>query len=249
MLVHEPHAGLGRLETGALTGARLDACRPDLGQPLPTGLDGVDALVVLGGSMAAWQDDVAPWLPATRRLLAEAVERSIPTLGVCLGAQLLALATGGRVDRGDGGLEVGLVDIELTAAAPRDRLLGPVAERFTSPLSVPHWHQDAVTRLPDEAVLLATAARYPHQAYRLGDAAWGLQYHPEVSAADWRDWVAGGHGALNTAGLDADQLVRSFQQQERYLVALALAHAEAFAAVLGLPDTSGRGVDDGISLP
>jgi GMP synthase (glutamine-hydrolysing) len=105
VVVHEDHAGLGRLSD---FGCRLDVRRPDRGDPLPADLTGHDGLVVLGGSMAAWEDDVAPWLPATRRLLAEGVERGLPTLGVCLGAQLLALATGGRVERGGAGLEVGL---------------------------------------------------------------------------------------------------------------------------------------------
>jgi GMP synthase-like glutamine amidotransferase len=230
VVVHESHAGLGRL--GEVGGARIDERRPDLGHTLPADLSGHDGLIVLGGSMAAWEDDVAPWLSQTRRLLAAAVERSVPTLAICLGAQLLALATGGTVERGAAGLEVGLVDIALTGAAAEDALMAPVSARFGDRFAVPHWHQDAITRLPAGAVLLATGGRYPNQAYRIGEAAWGLQYHPEVSAVDWRDWMEDGHGAVRTEGLHPEEVTAAMTGAEAHLVALAEAHAAAFAQVL-----------------
>ncbi len=230
VVVHESYAGLGRL--GDLGGSRLDERRPDQGQDLPHDLSGYDGLVVLGGSMAAWEDDVAPWLPATRRLMAHAVERSLPTLGICLGAQLLAMATGGEVGRGEAGLEVGLVEVTATAAAPADPLLGPVTARLGDRFAVPHWHQDAITRLPAGATLLVTAPRYPHQAFRIGEAAWGLQYHPEVTAVDWRDWMDDGHGAIRTEGLHPHELSAEMAGAEPHLVALAEVHAAAFAQVL-----------------
>jgi len=230
VVVHEPHAGLGRL--GALGSAGIDERRPDLGAELPADLSGHDALVVLGGSMGAWEDEVAPWLPHTRRLLADAVERSLPTLAVCLGAQLLALATGGQVERGARGLEVGLVPIELTAVAAADPLLGPVQEQLGATFPVPHWHQDVITRLPAGAVQLASGARYPHQAFRLGERAWGLQYHPEVSVEDWAEWMTDYHGALHPEGLHRDEVDAEMTAAEPHLVALARMHAEAFAALL-----------------
>ncbi len=231
VIAHEPHAGLGRLaRTEPFVAAVLDQRRPDQGEPLPTDLDGVAALVVLGGSMAAWEDDVAPWLPATRRLLAEGVERGLPTLGICLGAQLLALAAGGLVERGTEGLEVGLVAVRLGEAAADDALLGPVRRRLGERLVVPHWHGDAIIRLPAGAVRLATGERYSNQAFRLGTAAWGVQYHPEVSQEDWQDWVDGGHGALHVEGIAAADLLHSVQRADRALEELARAHAESFAA-------------------
>src|SRR5690242_19196725 len=90
-----PLARLGDWLTDA--GAELELRRAQEGDPLPAGLDGYAGLVVMGGYMSALADDVAPWLPQLRRLLAEAVSAELPVLGVCLGAQLLAAATGGRV--------------------------------------------------------------------------------------------------------------------------------------------------------
>ncbi len=97
---------------------------------------------------------------------------------------------------------------------------------------MPHWHQDAITRLPAGATLLVTAPRYPHQAFRIGEAAWGLQYHPEVTAVDWRDWMDDGHGAIRTEGLHPHELSAEMAGAEPHLVALAEVHAAAFAQVL-----------------
>ena len=230
VVVHEEHAGLGRL--GDLVGCRLDERRPDRGDEVPVDASGHDALVVLGGSMAAWDDDVAPWLPATRRLMAAAVEDGVPTLGICLGAQLLALATGGRVERGGVGLEVGLVPLELTAEAAADELMAAVRQRLGERLSVAEWHQDAITELPPGAVPLVVGERYPHQAFRLGERAWGVQYHPEVTVEDWQDWMDGGHGAVRTEGLHPHEVTAAMHEAEASLVAVAQAHAEAFAAVV-----------------
>jgi GMP synthase-like glutamine amidotransferase len=234
VVVHEDHAGLGLLEPGlrGRLGDDIDERHPDRGDPLPHDLAGFDGLVVLGGSMAAWDDEVASWLPLTRRLLAEGVERRLPTLGICLGAQLLAAATGGRVERGDAGLEVGLVDVELLAAAADDVLLGPVAAVAGQRFGAPQWHQDAVTELPPGAVLLAAGQRYRHQAFRLGDHAWGLQYHPEVTAEDFDDWLAGGHGALRTAGLEPDEVRSALAAARSSQQRVARAHADAFAGLV-----------------
>lgn len=236
---HEPDAGLGRL-LEPLRSSReaprigLTVVRPYRGEAMPgdAAAAGFDALIVLGGSMAAWEDDVAPWLPATRGLLARAVDTLLPVLAVCLGAQLLALATGGRVRRGHADLEVGLCEVSFLADAATDRLLGPVMAQFGPRTSAVQWHQDAIETLPAGAVLLASGARYRHQAFRLGEAAWGLQYHPEVTGRDFAAWLADGAGAVVLAGGDPAVVAAGVHHAEAHLDRLARAHAEAFAAIV-----------------
>jgi GMP synthase-like glutamine amidotransferase len=179
-------------------GLLLDVRTPYDGVVLPAGLDGHSAVVMLGGPMGAHDDEAAPWLPATRQLLAAAVAAGVPTLGVCLGAQLLAVATGGRVERGADGPEVGPGLVAKRDAAGADRLFGPVP--FTP--DVLHWHWDAVTALPPGAVLLASSTRYPHQAFRVGAAAWGVQFHLETTPEMVRRWAAGDAAALGAEGVE-----------------------------------------------
>jgi GMP synthase (glutamine-hydrolysing) len=159
-------------------GVELETVHPYVGDELPRVL-AADALIVMGGPMSAYDDEAAPWLAAVRDLLGVAVADGIPALGVCLGAQLLAVATGGRVERGANGPEIGLGEVEVHTP---DALLGVGAT------PVVQWHYDTVTELPPGAELLASSASYPVQAFRVGKAAWGLQYHVEASpdlVAEW----------------------------------------------------------------
>jgi GMP synthase-like glutamine amidotransferase len=137
--------------------------------------------------MGARDDEIAPWLPATRRLLASAVRTTTPTLGVCLGGQLLAAATGGTVRKGADGPEIGAYLTAKRDAAMDDPLFVDV------PMTpdVMHYHYDVVTTLPQGAVLLLSSTGYPHQAWRQGPAAWGLQFHLETSAENVREWARG----------------------------------------------------------
>jgi GMP synthase (glutamine-hydrolysing) len=154
--------------------ADLQTVRTDLGMPVPRS-GSVDALVVMGGPMGALDDVEHPHLLAERELIADCARRGTPVLGVCLGAQLLAAALGGRVYRGPAP-EVGTGAVRLTDAGRRDPVLGPAG----SPLAVLHWHQDTF-ELPEGATLLASSSRYPHQAFRWGSA-YGLQFHVEMDA-------------------------------------------------------------------
>lgn len=222
---HEDRVPLGRLD---LHGVDVDVVRPDRGDPLPHRLTDHDGLVVLGGRVAAWEDDVAPWLPATRDLLARAVADDVPVLGVCLGAQLLALATGGSVRRGAAGPETGVVEVTATPDAADDALVGGLGPSWLAAQS----HRDAVTALPGGAVLLAGSAAYPHQAFRLGRAAWGVQYHPEVTLEVLADWLRDHQDVLALRGRTVHEVLAEAEAADERLATLAAAHGQAFARVV-----------------
>ncbi len=146
---------------------------------LPDSLVDHDGIVVMGGSMGVYEADRFPFLGAEVELLREALARSIPALGVCLGSQLLAAAAGARVYPGTGP-ELGWLPVERAAADPW--LVG-WPSRF-EPL---HWHGDTFD-LPHGARLLASSSAYVNQAFRLGSAL-GLQFHVEATEEMARTWM------------------------------------------------------------
>jgi GMP synthase-like glutamine amidotransferase len=236
---HESDAGPGRLAPFL---GPLDVCRPYAGDALPAGLDGHAGLVVLGGEVSAWDDEKAPWLPATRVLLARATAAGLPVLGVCLGAQLLAMACGGRAEPGGVGLEVGLTAVRVLPAGRGDPLLAGVlgAMEGTPPavppdgdFVAPQYHRDAITQLPPDAELLATGDIYGVQAFRVGETAWGVQYHPEVTDDDFAAWTDSGRASLVAAGHDPAALLGSVTSRSAYLDLLAAGHGDGFSWVTG----------------
>jgi GMP synthase (glutamine-hydrolysing) len=107
-----------------------------------------------------------------------------------------------------------------------------VHDRFGDRVGVPQWHEDAIVALPPGAVRLATGDRYPNQAFRLGEVAWGVQYHPEVTVADWQDWMDDWHGSVTDTGLDPVAVAARMAAAQPQLGRLARSHADAFAQVL-----------------
>ena len=199
VVTHTASEGPGTLaEWLPAAGLELVEVRPWAGDELPADLTGYDALVVMGGPQQAYDDASAPWLPATKALLKTAVAERVPTLGICLGGQLLAEATGGRVEKGADGMEVGARLVAKRDAAWDDELFGQVP--FTP--TVVQWHEDAIVDLPPGAVLLASSSRYPHQAFRVGDRAWGLQFHIETPPEMVRHWGAEYGAGAADAGFD-----------------------------------------------
>ncbi len=184
-------------------GVELVDCRPWAGDDLPGDLSGYDALVVMGGPQQAYDDSSAPWLAQVKELLRTAVQASVPVLGICLGAQLLAEATGGRVAPGDDGPELGARLVAKRDAAVDDPVFG---ELPLSPVVV-QWHWDAVVDLPPGAVLLASSPRYPHQAFRVGGSAYGLQFHIEPSKELVQAWVVADDAEIRAEGLDPQVLL------------------------------------------
>ncbi|HEX8095166.1 type 1 glutamine amidotransferase [Jatrophihabitans sp.] len=165
-------------------GAELVVCTPETGQPVPADLTGYSALVVLGGAMNAYDDEAARWLPQVRRLLAEAVRAELPTLGICLGAQLLAVAAGGRVSAAETP-EYGWQLVAKRQAAADD----PLFRELPITPDVLQWHVDEVSALPPGAVLLASSPVCAVQAFRVGRLAWGTQFHIETTPEIVAEWA------------------------------------------------------------
>lgn len=188
----------------AAAGADLVVCH-SASDEVPQRLDGLDGVVCMGGEMGAHDDADHTWLAALRGLLADAVTRSVPVLGVCLGGQLLAVATGGGVRPAVDGPEAGTLLIAKRDAAGRDPLFAPL------PLTpdVIQFHHDEIYRLPPGATLLASSPRYANQAFRVGVAGYGLQCHIETSPATVLSWARRDAAGVFPAGqLDRDHLDR-----------------------------------------
>jgi GMP synthase (glutamine-hydrolysing) len=221
-----PVALLG--EWWAEAGVESTVIRADEGEPVPTEMpDGYHGLVLLGGAMAAWEDDVAPWLPDERELIRGSVGDGVPTMGVCLGGQLMTLALGGEMSRAEVA-EIGLVSLSFTDAATDDPLLGAVPEGAP----VGQYHIDTMATLPEGAVLLASSRDCPHQAWRLGDRAWALQFHPEIDDVIMKSWVDDDRELVHERGFDCDAIVDDVAARMDELRAVWRPFAHAFADVV-----------------
>ncbi|NGN66323.1 type 1 glutamine amidotransferase [Streptomyces sp. A7024] len=189
-------------------GLDLDVVHPYEGGVLPDDLSGHHALIALGGSPMPDDDAAMPWLAQTRALAREALERGVPYFGICQGAQVLALVAGGEVRASHGEPEIGSTALVLRGEAADDPLLRGLPERVTAI----ERHKDQVTVLPSGAAWLAESERCPHQAFRCGEVAWGVQFHPEVSAGRVRAaWDA---ERLRELGCDPDEVVRAAERDE-----------------------------------
>jgi GMP synthase (glutamine-hydrolysing) len=190
---HAEHEGPGYLGA-ALTaaGAQIELVRTWAGDALPS-RDGAgyDLVVVLGGAMSANE----PALDGEAALLAASARAGRATIGICLGAQLLARGLGARVYPGEAP-EIGVFPITLTDAGRATPLLAAL-----DGAPVFHWHHDTFT-LPPGATLLASSARYAHQAYAAGARALGVQFHPECDRATRLDWGARDAAELAALGID-----------------------------------------------
>jgi GMP synthase-like glutamine amidotransferase len=140
------------------------------------------AVLVLGGTAHPYEEDAYPWLGPELGYLERVLDEGVPALGVCLGAELFARAAGGRVERTPEP-EIGWFAVELTDAAAADPVFSGLPRRFRSF----QWHEYAAG-LPPGAVELARNDS-GSQAYRLGNAVWGVQFHPEVRFGQLVSWI------------------------------------------------------------
>lgn len=175
------HGQVGVALHGA--GARIDVFKPYLGQALPSLEDGHDALVVFGGEQAATDDHLHPYLPHLAALMRAMTEADRPVLGICLGSQILARAYGATNHLATAS-EFGWCQVELTENGRAD----PVFSGLNNHFPIFEFHNDTFT-LPEGSVHLARTRTVANQAFRLGRATYGMQFHFEANRAVVADWV------------------------------------------------------------
>ncbi len=197
---HTPTGGPRRVATW-LEEAGVDVAVVKGFEGMPSEVPAHDGLIVLGGGYLPDADDRAPWLAPTRDLVEQALKAEIPVLGICLGGQMLAHVAGGAVAGDVGAPEKGSTPVTMRSETSQD----PLFHGFPQTVAAMEHHIDAITELPAGATWLAETERCPYQAFRVGPAAWGLQFHPEVLPETILNWNS---DVLAEQGFDRDELYR-----------------------------------------
>jgi GMP synthase (glutamine-hydrolysing) len=174
-----------------------DVAVDDLDDPA---IDQADLLIVLGGPIGAYETDTYPFLSTEIALLEKRLAQDRPTLGICLGSQLMATALGARVYRGSG-KEIGWSPIVLTEQG-RASSLSPLADDGAIVL---HWHGDTFD-LPAGTTRLASSTMYANQAFAHGDNGLALQFHLEADPRRLEQWFVGHAAELSAAGISITDL-------------------------------------------
>jgi GMP synthase-like glutamine amidotransferase len=152
------------------------------GEVLVQPLSNYSHVILLGGAMSAYEADQHLFLNYEFKLVEKAIAQQIPTMGICLGSQILAHVLGGTVYRGEAGREAGWCLLKCT----QDSATDPIFKDFPQQFQVFESHQDTFT-IPPECVRLVLSDRYPNQAFRYRDHVWAIQFHPEMDAQVLRD--------------------------------------------------------------
>ncbi len=185
-------------------GADLEIRRPHLGEPIPDDLAGYAGLIVLGGASGPCDDAENPWFPQVRDLLRRSAAGEFASFDICLGGEMLAVATSAAIGRRTRP-QIGVYQLHVTSAGEADPVFGvlggggsagpnragetsagsdPAAPSFPAVL----FHQEQMD-LPEGAQLLVTGSDAPVQAFRVGECAWGTQFHPETDAEQIARWL------------------------------------------------------------
>lgn len=183
VIQHDPQVPLGDL-AGPFVAAGLVMDTWEIWESPDRVVDllGFDGLVSLGAFASVCDEESIPWIRAEIDLLQIALDRQMPILGVCFGAQILARAAGGRVLTAPAP-EMGWMDIATTDAARTDPVIGALGDSW----SALDFHFDTF-ELPPEAIMLGSTPEFP-QAYRIGTCAWGIQFHIEATAEILDEWM------------------------------------------------------------
>lgn len=213
-------------------GCELRVSRPYAGDVLPADLTAYAGLLVLGGTMAANDDADVPWLSPVKDLFRLAAAEGVPTLGICLGHQLAAVALGGAVRPDPLGKTVGVHAVGWRAEASADPLIGGLVSGRT--LAV-QWNNDTVVALPPAAVALARAANGRLQAARFAPSVWGVQCHPEAGLEIVTTWADLDRPTAAQRGLDVDAALSDIEAHVEDLRRTWRPLAQRFAALCADP--------------
>jgi GMP synthase (glutamine-hydrolysing) len=183
-IVHQRDAGPGVFADEMRDrGVELDEwLLTERGTGPPREIADYDAVLTFGGAMHADQEDRHPWLRFEKDFLEAVLEDGMPILAVCLGCQLLAEAAGGLARRAREP-EIGWLAVEITDEGVADPVIGPLAPSFPGF----QWH--SYEAVPPEGAAILARSPVCAQAYRIGERAWGIQFHAEVAAADVGHWI------------------------------------------------------------
>lgn len=197
---HVPYEGVAGFRA-PIEAAGYEVDRIDVADPAFSSLDLCehDLLIMMGGPMGVYEQQLYPWIPCQLRRLARRLEADRPTLGVCFGSQMIAAALGAEVYPGPA-KEIGFAPVTVAPAA----LGGPLRHIVGVPML--HWHGDTFT-LPGCAELLASTSLYAHQAFRRGPNILALQFHGEMGLDPrFEAWIEQSGTAIAEAGTDAASL-------------------------------------------
>jgi GMP synthase (glutamine-hydrolysing) len=182
VLLHAESEGAGTLGSFLVVRpVRVKKIRLYGGEEIPRALDGLAAVVSMGGPMNVYEEERYPFLRQETQYLERVIRAGIPVLGICLGAQMIAKACGAAVRKAPV-KEVGWDEISLTDAGRVDPLFSDLPDKFR----VLQWHED-MFEVPKGGTLLATSEACPHQAFRYANA-YGLQFHAEVTSQMLSTW-------------------------------------------------------------
>lgn len=208
-------------------GCAVDVRRPYRGDELPDRLDDHRSMLVLGGSMDAYSDERNPWLPRVKQLVRLAAESHVPTLGICLGHQLAAVALGGAVQANPRGQQIGVLEVGWSEKAVHDPLLGDVAAARVAV----QWNNDLVVVPPVGTEVLARTPAGELQAARFAPTVWGVQSHPEAGEEIVSAWAANDRDSAAERGVDVDAYLAEVASAREELVSSWRPLAARFATM------------------
>ena len=176
---------------------------------LPENPHGIDAVISLGGPMNVYEEEKYPFLIAESEFIKKILSAKVPFMGICLGSQLLAKVCGAKV-RMSPEKEIGFFPVHLSGYGQKDALFKGLPEG----LEVFQWHED-MWELPSGATLLASSLGCPHQAFKVGPCAYGIQFHMEVTEPTIREWIEAYFTGKNISEMEQKEAILADYRRHR----------------------------------